>query len=79
MPSVRATAPTPAPTPMYNADWLSICRRPMRSGLPKQRSGPVLDHDGDRRFAEECVPIARIAKSPETRPNAIATVSARTL
>ena len=46
MPSVRATAPTPAPTPMCNADWLSICRRPMRSGLPKQRSGPVLDHDG---------------------------------
>jgi hypothetical protein len=40
---------------MCNADWLSICRRPTRSGLPKQRSGPVLDHDGDRRFAQGCV------------------------
>jgi hypothetical protein len=40
----------------------------MRSGLQKQRSGPVLDHDGDRRFAEECVQIVRTAKSPETTP-----------
>jgi hypothetical protein len=39
----------------------------MRSGLPKQRSGPVLDHDGDRRFAEECVQVARTAKSPENQ------------
>jgi hypothetical protein len=52
---------------MCNADWLSICRRPMRSGLLKQRSGPVLDHDGDWRFAEECVQIARTAKSPENQ------------
>jgi hypothetical protein len=37
----------------------------MQSGLPKQRSGPVLDHDGDRRFAEECVQIARTAKRLE--------------
>jgi hypothetical protein len=39
----------------------------MRSELPKQRSGPVLDHDGDRRFAKECVQIARTAKSPENQ------------
>jgi hypothetical protein len=31
---------------MCNADWLSICKRPMQSGLPKQRGGSVLDHDG---------------------------------
>jgi hypothetical protein len=54
---------------MCNADWLSICRRPMQSGLPKQRNGRVLDHDGDRRFAEECVQIARTAKG-RRRPGA---------
>jgi hypothetical protein len=35
--------------------------------LPKQRSGSVLDNNGDRRFAEECVQIARTAKSPENQ------------
>jgi hypothetical protein len=33
MPSARATAPSPAQTITYNADWLSIFRRPMLSDL----------------------------------------------
>jgi hypothetical protein len=32
-------------------------------GAPKQR----IDNNGDRRFAEECVQIARTAKSPENQ------------